>query len=70
MLTRIDNKKRRFTDRLADKRQAVLEPDEPAVQVPQAWRDLATAIADLPDGAELNIAGMRAKARELLGALA
>jgi hypothetical protein len=34
--------------------------------VPAAWQNFAQAIADLPDGAEANIAGMRGKARQLL----
>lgn len=35
--------------------------------VPACWRDFARAIADLPAGAEANLAGLRAKALELLG---
>lgn len=35
--------------------------------IPEAWRQFARAIAELPDGAEANIAGMRATALELLG---
>lgn len=59
--------RRRQSDRLEANRQAHLVEDFDAPDVPDEWRDFARAIAELPDGAEPNIAGLRAKAQELLG---
>lgn len=59
--------RRRLSDMLEGRRQVSLVPDFDEPEVPEAWRELARAIAELPDGAEPNIRGLRAKAQQLLG---
>lgn len=58
---------RRQSDRLEANRQAHLVEDFDAPDVPEAWLELARALANMPDGAEPNIPGLRAKAQQLLG---
>jgi hypothetical protein len=61
------NQGRRQSDRLEAGRQAHLVEDFDEPEIPEAWRELARALANMPDGAEPNIAGLRAKAQQLLG---
>lgn len=62
-----EDRRRRLSDRLEERRQMALVDDFDEPDVPEAWRELARALASMPDGAEPNIAGLRAKAQQLLG---
>jgi hypothetical protein len=63
----LGEQRRRQSDRLEAGRQAHLVADFDEPDVPDAWREFARAIAELPNGAEPNIPGLRARAQQLLG---
>jgi hypothetical protein len=62
-----EDRRRRLSDHLEDRRQVALVADFDEPEVPESWRAFARAIADLPNGAEPNIAGLRTRAQQLLG---